>query len=232
MNIYDSHIEGAQYFKPKVRGEIYRAIIEYLMYGVEPDYLKGEAMGYFVSILPLLESNRGHREAGRKGGEQKAKNRLANDLANDLANGKQTSSKTGSKTPSKSLAKSKSKNIGTNVPIPPIAPHDEVLANEEANDETQTAIVEVVDYLNAKAGTAYKPTSEATRKLIRGRLSDGFTVSDFKAVIDNRCESWLNDDKMREYLRPSTLFRPSNFEAYLNAPKGGDDYDFDFSAYD
>ena len=37
-------------------------------------------------------------------------------------------------------------------------------------------------------------------------------------VIDRKCADWLDDDKMREHLRPSTLFRVDKFEEYLNAP--------------
>ena len=31
--------------------------------------------------------------------------------------------------------------------------------------------------------------------------------------------AWLKDDKMREYYRPSTLFRPTHFENYLNVAR-------------
>ena len=52
MLILDSHIEGAQLYSPKQRGEIYRAIIEYGYYDMEPDWLKGEALGFFIAIKP------------------------------------------------------------------------------------------------------------------------------------------------------------------------------------
>ena len=38
----------------------------------------------------------------------------------------------------------------------------------------------------------------------------------FKFVIDNRVKEWKGG-KMEEYLRPSTLFAPTNFENYLNS---------------
>ena len=47
-------------------------------------------------------------------------------------------------------------------------------------------------------------------------LAEGFTVSDFKQVIDNKCNDWLRDQKMKEYLRPETLFG-TKFESYLNS---------------
>ena len=75
----------------------------------------------------------------------------------------------------------------------------------------------IVEYLNQKAGKKYKSTSKDTQQHIHARLVEGYTLDDFKAVIDKRCAAWLGDPKMEEYLRPSTLFG-TKFESYLNAP--------------
>ena len=75
---------------------------------------------------------------------------------------------------------------------------------------------EVVEYLNQKTGKNFKHTSKVTQRHIRARLAEGFTVSDFKQVIDNKCNDWLRDQKMKEYLRPETLFG-TKFESYLNS---------------
>lgn len=74
---------------------------------------------------------------------------------------------------------------------------------------------EVVNYLNQMTGKNFKATTDKTRKCINARLNEGFTVDDFKAVIDIKCAKWLKDDKMRDYLRPETLFG-TKFEGYLN----------------
>lgn len=74
---------------------------------------------------------------------------------------------------------------------------------------------EVVAYLNKQAGMHYRATTPKTRKLIRARIKEGFTVSDFKTVIDKKCGEWLGDDEMVMYLRPETLFG-TKFESYLN----------------
>ncbi|KRM93540.1 hypothetical protein FC56_GL000253 [Lentilactobacillus senioris DSM 24302 = JCM 17472] len=89
----------------------------------------------------------------------------------------------------------------------------------EPDPETQkrNAITQqVIDYLNKQTGKGFSGKSKDARKLISGRLSEGRTLEDFKTVIDNKVEDWLNDDEMVKYLQPSTLFRPSNFEKYLN----------------
>ena len=75
---------------------------------------------------------------------------------------------------------------------------------------------EIVQYLNQKTGKNFKHTSKVTRRHIRARLAEGFTVSDFKQVIDKKCSDWLRDQKMKEYLRPETLFG-TKFESYLNS---------------
>lgn len=73
----------------------------------------------------------------------------------------------------------------------------------------------IIDYLNFKAGTKYRSTSENNKKHIRARLNDGFIPEDFKVVIDNMTAKWLTDEKMSRYLRPETLFG-NKFESYLN----------------
>ena len=74
----------------------------------------------------------------------------------------------------------------------------------------------IIEYLNEKTGSSYRTTNKATQRAINGRLSEGFTVENFKAVIDVKVKKWLNDPKMRDYLRPETLFAASHFESYLN----------------
>lgn len=78
----------------------------------------------------------------------------------------------------------------------------------------------IVDYLNIKTNSHYRPTSKATRRLIKARYNDGFTDIDFKTVIDKKCAEWLQDGNMVQYLRPETLFG-TKFEAYLNQPDTG-----------
>lgn len=84
---------------------------------------------------------------------------------------------------------------------------------------------EIVQYLNQKTGKNFKSTSKATQRHIKARFTDGFVLDDFKQVIDNKCGDWLRDRKMKEYLRPETLFG-AKFESYLNSksttarPKG------------
>lgn len=87
---------------------------------------------------------------------------------------------------------------------------------EEEKEREKDIYISIVSYLNEKAGTKYKPTTAKTKSAIKARLSEGFTVDDFKTVIDKKCAEWIGDDKMEKYLRPETLFG-TKFEGYLNA---------------
>jgi len=75
---------------------------------------------------------------------------------------------------------------------------------------------EIIDYLNEKAGTNFKPTTKVTRRYIRARWNEGFRLEDFKKVIDKKVRQWKHKPDMVEYLRPTTLFG-TKFEAYLMA---------------
>lgn len=74
---------------------------------------------------------------------------------------------------------------------------------------------EIIDYLNEKANTKYRSSGAKTKTLIRARVNDGFDLDDFKKVIDTKASQWLNDPKMKKFLRPETLFG-TKFEGYLN----------------
>lgn len=72
----------------------------------------------------------------------------------------------------------------------------------------------IVEYLNIKSNSHYKYSTDKTQTLIKTRIKDGFTLDDFKIVIDKKCEEWLGTD-FEKFLRPETLFS-NKFEGYLN----------------
>jgi uncharacterized phage protein (TIGR02220 family) len=78
---------------------------------------------------------------------------------------------------------------------------------------------EVVSYLNGTTGTRYRSQDgNGERPAILDDLHKRhaeFSVADCKTVIDKKADRWIGTD-MAVYLRPSTLFRPSHFEEYLN----------------
>ena len=74
-------------------------------------------------------------------------------------------------------------------------------------------IREIILYFNEKTGKKFRIDPQG---FISGRLNDGYTVEDCKKVIDIKTAQWLNDPENNKWLRPLTLFRPSNFEGYFN----------------
>ena len=84
-----------------------------------------------------------------------------------------------------------------------------------SNEHDHIPYREIVEYLNEKTNSQYRPTSKKTQALIKARYNDGFNIDDFKIVIDNKTMEWYNDVKMSKFLRPETLFG-TKFESYLN----------------
>lgn len=72
---------------------------------------------------------------------------------------------------------------------------------------------EILGYLNKACRTKFKPC-DTYKKHINARLDDGYTIDDFKTVIDKKSDEWI-DTEMEKYLRPQTLFN-TKFESYLN----------------
>lgn len=72
----------------------------------------------------------------------------------------------------------------------------------------------VIEYLNEKAGTGYKPRAESTIKHIGARSREGYVLDDFKRVIDFKCKDWKGTEYAK-FLRPETLFG-NKFEGYYN----------------
>ncbi len=77
---------------------------------------------------------------------------------------------------------------------------------------------EIIDYLNQKAGKNFKHSAAGNKKVIKARWNEGCKLDQFKRVIDIKCQDWLNDENMNQYLQPSTLFG-NKFDQYLNQRK-------------
>jgi len=88
--------------------------------------------------------------------------------------------------------------------------------SEENTKKTKIPYKKVVDYLNEKTGKNFSPKAKETKKLISGRYNEGNTLDDFKHVIDVKVADWLDNDSMKTYLKPDTLFNSSNFDKYKN----------------
>ena len=92
---------------------------------------------------------------------------------------------------------------------------DTVSDSEADTDKSKlTEIKEIIQYLNDRCGTRYRYQTKGTQEHINARIKEGYTVDDFKMVIDKKFEEWHGTD-MEKFLRPETLFA-GKFESYLN----------------
>lgn len=85
-----------------------------------------------------------------------------------------------------------------------------------SHDDMDKSNFGIIEYLNFKTGSKFKPTTKLYVQAIRSRLKEGYTVDDFKTVIDKKCREWKGT-KLEKYLTPKTLFAPSHFDTYLNS---------------
>lgn len=77
-------------------------------------------------------------------------------------------------------------------------------------------IEEIINYLNIKSNKNFTYNNDFVNKWVIELLENGYTIDDFKKVIDNKVNEWGNDVNKRKFLRPGTLFNPKNFSKYLN----------------
>jgi uncharacterized phage protein (TIGR02220 family) len=85
------------------------------------------------------------------------------------------------------------------------------------NDEVIDTIDKVIQYLNLKSGATYT-NNKSNCECIAARMDEGFTISEFKIVIERKCRQWMGTEQ-EKYLRPITLFQAKKFENYLNEPE-------------
>lgn len=86
---------------------------------------------------------------------------------------------------------------------------------ETAKDNNSGIVQQIIQHLNNATGQHYKADNIKTKQLINTRLKEGYTLQDFFTVIDKKTRRWADNEKMRQYIRPETLFS-NKFESYLN----------------
>lgn len=178
-------------------GVLFKAMMAYFTGGDEPD-LPRELRFAFIPVRQQMDRDREkyerkcekNRENGRLGGRPKKPNKTERFLEKP----KKANTKTKTKTKT---------NTNTNTKA----------------DETAEVASSSLEHLNKKTGSCYDQT-DTSLELIGSLLSAGYTEEDIRTVIDKKCAEWMGDDRMRPYLRPSTLFG-EHFEEYLAAPLTG-----------
>lgn len=90
---------------------------------------------------------------------------------------------------------------------------------KEKNKIIRAEATQVLEFLNMKTGKAFRMV-DSNLKPIESILKSGVSLQDMKTTTARKINDWSKDPKMAEYLRPSTLYRRSNFEQYLGQVLG------------
>jgi len=90
------------------------------------------------------------------------------------------------------------------------------VAKHRENKKNAAEITEIIQMFNQLTGKRDNTKTESNREHINARLEEGRTKEEMKAVILDRIKKWGRDPKMKQYIRPSTIFLPSKFDQYLN----------------
>lgn len=91
---------------------------------------------------------------------------------------------------------------------------DSVTVSVSVTDTVSDTVKEIVEYLNLVCSSNYRVNAKNTIKHINARINEGYTVDDFKTVIEKKHKEW-DGTSMSQYLTPDTLFG-TKFEKYLN----------------
>lgn len=73
----------------------------------------------------------------------------------------------------------------------------------------------VIAFLNERANKAFNTNAKTHVTTIIARLEEGATEDQMRQVIVRKCRAWMPDERMREYLRPSTLFGRTKWHEYV-----------------
>lgn len=190
---------------------LFRGMVDYQITGIAPEF-SGVLKFAFIPIRQQMdrdntkwEQTKAKRaESGRRGGIR------SGEVRREKAENEASASKSKQ---TKQNEANEAVNVNVNV-------NDNVNVNvsdsfEAGSDGPAPLSSLLISYLNEKAGTNYNVTAAVVQRI--GELMNaGYTADDMKSVIDKKVSEWKDSDKMRGYIRPSTLFG-DKFEEYVSA---------------
>lgn len=201
FTIYKEYYELITLLTEKEQQEILLAITKYMFEDIEP-VLNDKQTKIFNNLRRPLEKSKKRSKSGsiNKSNENQTDNKLETKQNQNEIKMKSNENQTENK-------KETHQDVNVIVNV-----NDNVDVN--VNKITLNEIKGIIDYLNIKTNSHYKYSTDKTQSLIKSRIKDGFTLNDFKIVIDKKSEEWLGTD-FEKFLRPETLFS-NKFEGYLN----------------
>lgn len=191
--------------------DLFRAMLDYQVTGKVPK-LTGSLKYIFIPIRQQMDRDRekwdktraSRSESGRKGGLKSAESRAKQNEAN------QANASFGSS------GEANEANQAVTV-TGTVTVNGDVTGNvSDSLPDAGLLSYDLIQYLNEKTGSDYK-ADKANAVRVQSLLDSGYTPLQLRTVIDKKVSEWMTDEKMRPYLRPSTLFG-DKFGEYLAAP--------------
>lgn len=188
---------------------LFRGMVDYQLTGKPPKF-KGSLKYIFIPIRQQMDRNNEKWEkikekravAGRIGGQKTAEKRTKQNVANQA---------------NATFVKQNKQKVANQAVTVTVTDTVNVNGTVTVSDSDATSLSsELVSYLNEKTGSTYEAT-DTIKERVASLIESGYSPEQLRTVIDKKCSEWLNDDKMRTYLRPSTLFG-DKFSEYLAAP--------------
>ena len=72
----------------------------------------------------------------------------------------------------------------------------------------------ILIFLNETASRMFDHKNKNSLSEINARLKEGYSIEELKEIIQMKTMEWINDDKMKKYLTPDTLFSTKNCAKY------------------
>lgn len=203
FTIYREYFDLITLLPKKDQSELLLAICNYMFFDEEPN-LNESQMKIFRNLKRPLDKSKKRSLSGSTTNSNNNREENKNKSKQNQNQNKNKSNKNQNE-----IEKETHQDVNVNV-------NDIVNVNnlEKIECEKEKPFREIIDYLNLKINSHYKHSTDKTKSLIKARINDGFTLEDFKTVIDKKYDEWVGTD-MEKYLRPETLFG-NKFESYLN----------------
>lgn len=106
---------------------------------------------------------------------------------------------------------------------------DVLSSGEKKKALSRKLAISLIDYFNEYCGKKFKP--EVNAKLVISLIESGYTENDIKRVIRSKYHQWNGSETLHHFIRPSTIFRRSNFENYVQEDLSTKEKEKDFSSY-
>jgi uncharacterized phage protein (TIGR02220 family) len=91
----------------------------------------------------------------------------------------------------------------------------DLMAFGSTEDPLEKKIQLILDHLNEARGLNSKHKFRSSKGSgLQARLKEGYTLEDCCLVIDHAVAKWAGDERMEQYIRPSTLFGAEKFQSY------------------